>query len=627
MSDDQNSGGVPSGRRGFLKRLGWVAGGTVAAGVAAVPLSKPDEVIGAAYPEVKSNHVTLPSHGTRVVILGGGLAGLQAGVELTARGFQVTILEKTGSPGGKLKSWRDRSFGPADDPYKQDPSFPGYVREHGIHAVWGFYNNLREFLGRYGWGLMERPDDISIYHFRDRDGTTSHIPHSTWVAPYDKAQFVRNLLDLSHLDKADRADAVKLFAKLGTFDYADTRQREYLDSMTFETYASRMGVSKSLIDKICDSLLEMAYFDNVDKASALTLANITQLVIGSPDDIKVNLYATPVAESFLRPMVNYILGHGGQIHFNTEVSEIEVDQGRVKAIKAAPVAREAIKRCSICGGLIIDGMEIGGECPYCGAQAEMLRDIDASQRAERRFEADYFISALDGPGLKQVVGSNLQALGNGDYFKKITQLHAKSVYVCNLWFEGKGHWEKAVQDEQGRPAICFFATGFKHLGITINRSVRIRGGDGTSMVWSEEYADRPVTVIETQIAKAEDVASLSSKEIAQRCWGELKTVMPDLPQPTGWYVNRWHSYTAYRVGDERNRPPVQSPIENLLFIGDNAFVPHPAVFMEKTNVTAKWATNLLLDKIGKPEAKITILASGTPSLSTTALRTAQSVFL
>jgi uncharacterized protein with NAD-binding domain and iron-sulfur cluster len=81
------------------------------------------------------------------------------------------------------------------------------------------------------------------------------------------------------------------------------------------------------------------------------------------------------------------------------------------------------------------------------------------------------------------------------------------------------------------------------------------------------------------------------------------------------------------VGDEGKRPATQSPIDNLLFIGDISFVPHHCVYMEKTNVTAKWAVNLILDKVGQKDGKITILPSGTPSLSTDLARKTSSVFL
>ncbi len=625
MRDEDEKSGVS--RRQFFTTVGVAAAGVAAAAALAVPVAQRRGLLTRPYPKVPQNQVILPPHGGKVLIIGGGLSGLQAGVELAARGFQVCILEKSGSPGGKLKSWRDRQFGPADDIYKSNPAFPGYVREHGVHAVWGFYNNLREFFGRYRWPLMDMPKDLSIYHFRDRDGTVSHLPNTQWLPPYDDLQLLHELAGLKHLPAKDRLQAVELFSRLATFDYADARQREYMDSMSFEEYGRRLGLSSSLVHKICDSLLEMAYFDNVDKASALTLANLIQLVAGSTRDLRVNLYKTPVAETFIEPMVNFISSHGGQIHYQTEVTGLLMRDGKMLGATASALPPQALQRCSICGGLIFAGMEVGGECPYCGAGADMLRGIGAEEREERRFVADAVICALDGPGLKSLVAANRGVLGDRDYFRRIDKIEAKAVFVCNLWFDTRGPWERTVQDEAGRPAICFFATGFRHLGITINRAVEVLAGEDQRFIWSNEFLDRQVTVIETQIAKTQLVEGLSTAAIADLCYAELKTVMPQLPPPVSAYVNRWHNYNAYHVGSESNRPAVQSPIDNFYIIGDNAFVPHPAVFMEKTNVTAKWAVNLILDKAGLSRYRITILPSGTPSLLIDGLAKTRSVFL
>jgi NADPH-dependent 2,4-dienoyl-CoA reductase/sulfur reductase-like enzyme len=62
------------------------------------------------FPHVKENHVKLSPNSKTVCIMGGGLAGLQAGCELSDRGFKVIILEKTASAGGKLKTWKDKNF-------------------------------------------------------------------------------------------------------------------------------------------------------------------------------------------------------------------------------------------------------------------------------------------------------------------------------------------------------------------------------------------------------------------------------------------------------------------------------------------------------------------------------------
>ena len=109
------------------------------------------------------------------------------------------------------------------------------------------------------------------------------------------------------------------------------------------------------------------------------------------------------------------------------------------------------------------------------------------------------------------------------------------------------------------------------------------------------------------------------QEIAGAVHRELKKIVPALPEPSEFYINRWDNYTGARPGDEARRPEIQSPIDNLLFIGDWVSVPEISVFMERTNVTAKTATNILLEKIGQSEGRIRILKSGTPDLITDAL--------
>lgn len=71
------------------------------------------------------------------------------------------------------------------------------------------------------------------------------------------------------------------------------------------------------------------------------------------------------------------------------------------------------------------------------------------------------------------------------------------------------------------------------------------------------------------------------------------------------------------VGEEARPPTIQSPIDNLLFVGDVVSIAHTVEWMEKTNVTAKWVTNLLLERAGQKECRVTILPSamlGLPGL-------------
>jgi isorenieratene synthase len=609
-------------RREFLTSAGKIAGGVAAAGALAVPLSGRAE-LDQPYPDVKENQVTLPPNGKSVVILGGGLAGLQAGVELASRGFKVTVLEKSAVPGGKLKSWRDKHFGPKDD----DPSFPGYVREHGVHGVWGYYHNLREFLGRYGWPLADAPADMSIYHYRDKAQGEAVIPMPSWPAPYDRLQLMSYMSDFGILTSEEKRNLLTVVRKLASYDYNDRKQTEYLDGMTLAAYLKALGCYTPGIVAFFNSFSELGYYEGIDKASALTLAKEIILFVGSPDDLRMNFYRNPTGETFLKPMADYIRAHGGEVLYHCEVDGIEVANQRVSAVKALPVARNVVRRCAVCGHLIYEGMEHADECPYCGAHSDMFQPIRDSERAERTFKADYYICAMDGPGLSGFVSRNLEAFGNHEYFRKLSDLKSKSVYVCTMWFEGKGYWERALKDSQGRPVPVLITTGFDNISVLINRSVRIRGADGKQWAWSNEYADKNVTVIETHVPRAEEVSGKSSKEIADLCYKDIRNFIPDLPEPKGSYVNRWDTYLNCHVGEEAKRPTIQSAIDNLLFVGDIVSIAHTAEWMEKTNVTAKWATNLLLDKAGQKEGRIRILPSAVLGLPTKALLAGNSVYL
>jgi hypothetical protein len=429
---------------------------------------------------------------------------------------------------------------------------------------------------------------------------------------------------MGNVNEDDRTQLARAFRKLATFDYQDQAQREYMDQMTVTEYGRKLGLSGDAI-KVWDALIEMAYFSGAHETSALTIANLMQLVAGSPTDLRVNPYVTPAGETFVQPMLDLIRKRGGEVFFNTEVTGIEMANGKVRAVRVAAIPGGPVRRCAICGALVSGEAELG-ECPFCGARGDQLKLLESADRAEKTFPGDFFVCALDVPAAQRFVGAQRDIFA-GPYFDGIMGLHATWVYVVDFWVEGQGAWRNAIRDAAGRPAVNFFATGYDALGITINWTFPFSELGGTGPGLQGEFAGRDIAIIETQVAKAEAMAGLSNQQIADRCWAELRATIPDLPHYRDFYVNRWHHYTGYQPGDESRRPPLQSPIDNLLFIGDLAFVPHPAVFMEKTNVTAKWATNLLLEKIGQAAGRIRILPSGTPSLLVETLRKFSSVYV
>ena len=88
---------------------------------------------------------------TRVVILGGGVAGMSAAHELSERGFEVVVLERRWSPGGKARSVHvaPGSGHELAQQIKHKPTIghnlPG---EHGFRFFPGFYKHVVDTMRR-----------------------------------------------------------------------------------------------------------------------------------------------------------------------------------------------------------------------------------------------------------------------------------------------------------------------------------------------------------------------------------------------------------------------------------------------------------------------------------------------
>lgn len=605
-------------RRSFLKG-GAAALALGAAGGGLKACAAPDSVYTQAYPDVPENKVELPKNGKSVLILGGGFGGMHAACELADRGFSVTVIEKSNLLGGKVKSWRDTRFGV---PPANDPNWKGYPRDHGAHAVWGFYNNLREFMGRHGYKLWKVPRETTMYNYLDRDGSNAILGMPPVMpAPFDRIELMRN----AHRAFADIMGRKDLeysgfLRKMISFDYANEKQRLYMDSVSFPHWARSVGMPEKLIYRFFGPLSEMAMFDNIDNASALYTVMLLSLATGTHDDMNIDIFMHPPGETYCLPIERYIKARGGNIVFDTPVIKMIKDGNRIKGVMAGNegyVPGVKTWKCDICGSVFPSSTK-PFRCPVCGAPSEQIRALASGPPKE--YKADYYVVAMDTPGAREVVSKS--GLLGTTYFDNMLKLDSVSVYPVNLWYDKCSEWEKRFPGH-----IDFFPSSFKYLGITLNWAFDgVLNGKKVSDILVPDYAGKGINVIETQIADAKRVSHLSDEEIAALVHEELKIVMPNLPKPTDFYVNRWDTYSPQRVGYEAIRPPIRSPLDNLFFIGDWVRTDHESVYMEKTCVSAKMVTNSILETAGLSEGKITILKSGTPSAMIGVIKSLYSVY-
>ena len=178
----------------------------------------------------------------RVVIVGGGLAGLSAAVELVSRGLHVTLIESSQHCGGKLSAWKD---------------VEGAVVEHGMHGWWPNYVNFYDLMRRVGVpadALQSPRENVAV----NPDGSKFvmrplmiRLPSPLFMLAHFFKSPVRGIIDILSLTRAGLA----ILAFDAAQDFAG------LDRFTFRSWLWRLGVSQRMYEFFFEPFVRSFAFD------------------------------------------------------------------------------------------------------------------------------------------------------------------------------------------------------------------------------------------------------------------------------------------------------------------------------------------------------------------------------
>ena len=132
----------------------------------------------------------------KVIVVGGGIAGLAAATILAERGVHVTVVEAAPRLGGRVAAW------PLDD---------GRTMSRGFHAFFRQYYNLRSLLRRPDPDLS-RLIPIHDYPLQRPDGMRDSFNNSPTTPPFSVMGFVARSpsFTLASLAKVDVPAALEL---------------------------------------------------------------------------------------------------------------------------------------------------------------------------------------------------------------------------------------------------------------------------------------------------------------------------------------------------------------------------------------------------------------------------------
>ncbi len=268
----------------------------------------------------------------KVIILGGGVAGMSAAHELIERGFEVQVFEKKVQlPGGKARSVNV----PDEDAGEHYNPLPG---EHGFRFFPGFYKHVIDTMKRIPFPgnkngvfdnliaaphvMMARSDAEPIVMldsfpktFEDFKFLLQSLHQHTGLSTDDEMFFATKVWQLITSCRARREND---YERMGWWQYTDGAHR----SKTYQDLLAR-GLTRTLVAA------------RAATASTKTGGDIfLQLVfnMANPDVATDRILDGPTNNQWLTPWHEYLINKGVDYRFLSDVKKIECTDGKITGV-------------------------------------------------------------------------------------------------------------------------------------------------------------------------------------------------------------------------------------------------------------------------------------------------------
>lgn len=232
----------------------------------------------------------------KVVVVGGGLAGLSAALDLVDRGHRVTLLEARPTLGGAVQTLPEREGDPSPPP------------DNGQHIALGCFTAYLRFLARVGKAGAVRRSRLSLPVIA-ADGSVSAIERGPLA-----------LLRYRHLSLSDRLGVLRVMRRLAALDPTAH------DAETFGALLRRLGQSRPAIDRFWDVFVRPALNLRSDEASAaLAIFTVQTALLGGARASDLVLPAEPLGAIHGDAAALALLQGGADVRVDARVATVEDD--------------------------------------------------------------------------------------------------------------------------------------------------------------------------------------------------------------------------------------------------------------------------------------------------------------
>ncbi|MCW5893034.1 MAG: hydroxysqualene dehydroxylase HpnE [bacterium] len=261
-----------------------------------------------------------------VVIVGGGFAGLAAGVALAERGLGVTVLEARQRLGGRAYSFRDAATGETVD--------------NGQHAMMGCYTRTLGFLRRIGAaGKLVRQENLRVDLVHPTEGKGS-IACPGWPSPL---HMLAGITRYRLLSRGERLRALLGGLRL----LARHRRRDAaLAAATVDELLVGLGQSAHARAAFWTPVVLATLNESPERAAAGPFAEVlARAFFRSRADSQFVLPRVGLSDLYTDDARRHIEAHGGRVESGAPAAALETDGTRLSAVVLRDGRRLAADAC------------------------------------------------------------------------------------------------------------------------------------------------------------------------------------------------------------------------------------------------------------------------------------------
>jgi len=247
----------------------------------------------------------------KALVMGGGMSGLAAAVNLLDQGIDVEIIEADESFGGRASSWLDKD---------------GDMIDNALHVFMGYYINLMEFfkkLGMYDRLKWVKPE----MHLPQVNGPMCYMRYGNLPAPFHFGASVFGMYNYKAVSLWKMAmSAPSMIGLLGK----NKAQMDKMDELSWGEWCYRRAPKDAF--KYFDPGVEGLTFTEPHSISAKVVANWIRKIYAGPQYSALAFADGGLGEIWVDNCLDYIKKKGGKFEANKTVTDIKMKDGKISEV-------------------------------------------------------------------------------------------------------------------------------------------------------------------------------------------------------------------------------------------------------------------------------------------------------